>query len=417
MSTTNEHRQASQLGPPVCNTLATSWYFHPTLYHREPDCAPSAKAVRRNAVLDAWNACQAEGMAGNALPPLPLDLQHDYQGKCWWCGQPADSKEHRYKKTDVVKAFGAGPWVEKPLRFANGSARGQEIQGPKSDRLKFAAVLCSPCNTARSQDFDHAYRTFSDFADAHADAFAARAIVDFGKVYGSDRRHQQQLLAKYFVKHIGCRMAEDKIKVPQAVKDYLDGNRKRLPHLSIRLGANLDIYAMERHCETVHSIPPGSLWSGDHTCTYSKSQRRLTPHGVTSATGGSGPSTRATSAGRTDGRTSSGAAAGWRLSTVRHSLNRWRRTASSAIQIGSCSSDARRGLETRTLHGSPRSHTTEQRTASPAPGSCPNRGAMSTDTSSMATQLMGRTAEASQRAVSTGSAPAIRARQARSGER
>lgn len=212
---------------------------------------------------------------GTMLPEVPQDLRHDYRGKCWWCGQPADSREHRYKKTDVIKAFGPAPWAVKPVRFASGAGQGQEIQGPKSDRLKFAAVLCSACNNARSQEFDHAYRIFSDFADDNAEAFAARSVIDFRKIYGVDYRRHQKFLTKYFVKHVCCRLAEDRIKVPEAVIEYLDGTQKRLTHLSLTLGVNAKIYEMEQHLEKAHAIPPGSLWLGDHTCTYSQSRRVL----------------------------------------------------------------------------------------------------------------------------------------------
>src|SRR2546423_12673051 len=61
--------------------------------------------------------------AGGVRPgPLPPDLLHDYAGTCWWRVGIADSREHKYKKSDLVREFGAGPWqgadgeVPHPLR-------------------------------------------------------------------------------------------------------------------------------------------------------------------------------------------------------------------------------------------------------------------------------------------------------------
>ena len=42
-----------------------------------------------------------------------LDVhRYDYAGRCWWCGQQADSGEHKHKRTDLVREFGRGPWKD-----------------------------------------------------------------------------------------------------------------------------------------------------------------------------------------------------------------------------------------------------------------------------------------------------------------
>jgi hypothetical protein len=32
-------------------------------------------------------------------------------GTCWWCGNTADSREHRFKRTDIEREFGRGPYL------------------------------------------------------------------------------------------------------------------------------------------------------------------------------------------------------------------------------------------------------------------------------------------------------------------
>ncbi|MFC5112013.1 hypothetical protein [Kibdelosporangium philippinense] len=40
---------------------------------------------------------------------IPDDIRHDYAGQCWWCGSVADTREHRYKRSDLIRDFGKGP--------------------------------------------------------------------------------------------------------------------------------------------------------------------------------------------------------------------------------------------------------------------------------------------------------------------
>src|SRR5258707_6747468 len=79
------------------------------------------------------------------------------QARCWICDRPANSAEHRLKKTDIVRAYGKGPY-EGP--FAPVHVRDSvvsSIQGPGSSKIKYEQSLCHACNTAYTQPFDVAY--------------------------------------------------------------------------------------------------------------------------------------------------------------------------------------------------------------------------------------------------------------------
>jgi hypothetical protein len=32
-------------------------------------------------------------------------------GACWWCGSPADSREHKLKRSDLVREYGRPPYA------------------------------------------------------------------------------------------------------------------------------------------------------------------------------------------------------------------------------------------------------------------------------------------------------------------
>jgi hypothetical protein len=212
------------------------------------------------------------------LEPLPVDIRYDYAGRCWWCGLPADSREHRYKKSDVVREFGKGPWQgnESLLRITAGSNRHQRIQGPNADGLKFGTSLCQACNNRRSQPFDRAYDTFASYVSQNEAKILRLGFISLRRVFGRAWRADRDNVVRFYVKHIGCRFAEDGVQVPQSFIEYLDGSTRRPRGLSLTLQIRTDILAMEHHMQEVHNVPGGSLWMGDSQATYSKSSRQVT---------------------------------------------------------------------------------------------------------------------------------------------
>src|SRR5450755_1536950 len=96
--------------------------------------------------------------------PTSVDL---VPGTCWWCRAPADSREHKFKRSDLIREHGAAPYVggaELSIVGASGSIR---ARSNKSRPLKFKPNLCQACNNARSQPFDRAYDQFVSWIFAH----------------------------------------------------------------------------------------------------------------------------------------------------------------------------------------------------------------------------------------------------------
>ncbi|MCK1819252.1 hypothetical protein MTQ10_06430 [Streptomyces sp. XM83C] len=149
------------------------------------------------------------------------------------------------------------------VRVVNGSSYLGQVQGPNSDTLKFAKVLCANCNNSRSQPFDAAYETFSRYVRTNSRVGEEYFSFKFSNIYGSDWRNEREALVRYFVKAIGCRLAEDGLQTPKAVIDFLDGSGKRAPHLNMEMGVNLAKLEMGKHMK-FHGEEEGSLWLGDH---------------------------------------------------------------------------------------------------------------------------------------------------------
>ncbi|MFI9112741.1 hypothetical protein [Streptomyces venezuelae] len=148
--------------------------------------------------------------------------------------------------------------------MVSGRNRPDYIQGPNSDKLKFPKVLCANCNNSSSQAFDLAYEAFSNYLRENSSVVDGGFRFKFSDVYGFDWRIRREELVRYFVKHVGCRLAEAGIAVPEALIDFMNGKGRRAPHLNMQMGANLSKLEMGRHMSRVHGRDEGSLWLGDH---------------------------------------------------------------------------------------------------------------------------------------------------------
>ena len=149
--------------------------------------------------------------------------RHDYKDKCWWCGSIADSREHKYKKTDIIREYGKGPFRggSAPVRVYNGQK--YFIQGPNSKEAQFEKNLCKHCNEAKSQPFDRAYDRLQNFIKINREFILDSKAIQFRDVYGTDWNKDLHNLMRYYIKHICCRMVSSNIKIDPNITDYLNG--------------------------------------------------------------------------------------------------------------------------------------------------------------------------------------------------
>lgn len=177
-------------------------------------------------------------------------------GICWWCGtNPADSREHKLKRSDLVRQFGPGPYQE---LTSTREGRHRDMQGPNSVLAKFKATMCAKCNNQRSQPFDLAYDRFTAYIHEHERHLLASRSVDLRAVYGTGWEAGRDGLLRFMAKHVGCRLAENDVEVPEPIGLYLDGGPEPCAELSLELEIRADIAKLSK---TV--LAGGSMWLGD----------------------------------------------------------------------------------------------------------------------------------------------------------
>lgn len=132
--------------------------------------------------------------------------------QCWICGASADSREHRFKKSDLARA--GKTWSREDQPFFVNSDGIRRLQGPGSKLVTFSKVICQQCNNAGTQAYDRAYETFSNWAEAQGAALLKRNELDFREIFGADFEYASLNLLYYFIKLLGCRVLDSGNPLP-----------------------------------------------------------------------------------------------------------------------------------------------------------------------------------------------------------
>ncbi|NPC99125.1 hypothetical protein [Nocardioides sp. zg-DK7169] len=180
--------------------------------------------------------------------------------RCWWCGAAASSGEHKFKRSDLVRAFGDGAW-RGPTAVAHLADRVLAPQSSRAKGLKFEKSLCHSCNTARSQAFDRAYDALADYIRDSGDYVLSTGILDWNDVFGDAWQDGMELLTRYWVKHIGCRLAQVGAAISPGMIEFLDGS-SNLRHVQMGLEIREDVVAVMGHLADTHGESKHSLWLG-----------------------------------------------------------------------------------------------------------------------------------------------------------
>lgn len=158
-------------------------------------------------------------LSGDELRPF----QTAPDGLCWWCQGPADSREHKIKRTDLRWIQGDDPYVF----WGSNDPRLVRINGPGAKPVKFSNVLCRKCNSERSQPFDRAYDCYRDYVHENVDDLRYRTYIDAAEIYGSSWGDGLKNLERYFVKHLGCRIRDAGYLVPADLISLVNGSSER----------------------------------------------------------------------------------------------------------------------------------------------------------------------------------------------
>lgn len=163
------------------------------------------------------------------------------QRPCWICGDPANTDEHRRKRSDLVARYGKS-WAPPQQPFiirGDGSTRWTRIQGPNDRKNLYEQMLCGLCNNTRTQPSDYAYQQFSEWVLASAATLHERDSIDFAEIFGEAYREKTLDLLRYFAKSLGCRIAHAELELPPKLRQIVaDMSRADTKPLMVTFGIN-----------------------------------------------------------------------------------------------------------------------------------------------------------------------------------
>lgn len=126
------------------------------------------------------------------------------EGRCWICGEIADSAEHFVKASDLRFNWGSGSFAMTPANQAP-----IKIQGPNSTKVKYRPSLCQSCNNARTQPADRAWDEFNERIQSVAMRKIDGGLAYLPKLFSNSRWRSVMLeMHLYWAKALGCYLAE-----------------------------------------------------------------------------------------------------------------------------------------------------------------------------------------------------------------
>ena len=122
---------------------------------------------------------------------------------CWICGDPADSREHRFKASDIRLHIGELTQA-KPLFRAPDGSKPLRIGSENAKAFKFSKSICQKCNNQRTQPYDRAWETLSKYFFDNRDQIVAKQRWEPRRVFPGAARKSLLNVHLYFVKFFGC---------------------------------------------------------------------------------------------------------------------------------------------------------------------------------------------------------------------
>lgn len=145
-------------------------------------------------------------------------------GICWWCRErPADSREHKFKASDLVELWSGHSlrWVAEDGNMTHDLMGLGAIKRDRYGILRFQRSLCQRCNNTASQPYDLAYQAYSSYVATTYRPYMTS--IPLFRVFPEDWETSSRNVARYFIKHFGCRLADNGVKIPDSMRDFLNG--------------------------------------------------------------------------------------------------------------------------------------------------------------------------------------------------
>ncbi len=132
--------------------------------------------------------------------------------RCWICGGPGDSGEHKTKRSDLKAVFGR-PTQQQPLFFHDQARKNQRVGSFDAKLLKSPGRICQHCNSTRTQPHDLAWQKLSEYFCTAAPTIAPGATVRLNRVFPYDTRKRMLGVHQFFVKAFGCLVIEGSLPI------------------------------------------------------------------------------------------------------------------------------------------------------------------------------------------------------------
>lgn len=179
---------------------------------------------------------------------------------CWICGDPATSREHLVKRSDLRALLGHVS-QSKPIYVHTARSQNRPVGSLNADALKFSSRLCEFCNTTRTQPHDYDWDRLSEALRLRSPSIAAGQFVRINSVFPHDTRRAMRHVHLYFVKLFGCKLVEGGI--PIETKSFADAikNDRLHPNLYLVFGPKPGVDKIVAGGTDVHTFT-----TSDGTC-------------------------------------------------------------------------------------------------------------------------------------------------------
>ncbi len=157
-----------------------------------------------------------------------------YKNGCWMCGGIANSREHRYKRTELnrfapnLNRSKQSSKKEWPISISFESGNLFYIKSLDADRERYPPLICEACNTTNTQNMDLAYDQLSKWCWENPEA----SYINLHELWGNNYLKKIELFYGYCLKILGCEILNSNARLPKSFPNPLRFDLKN-PKLKI----------------------------------------------------------------------------------------------------------------------------------------------------------------------------------------
>jgi len=154
---------------------------------------------------------------------------------CWICGEEADSREHRIKRSDIKQILGEAS-QSKPIYVHDDKQRNKKIQSTNAKIFKGEKDLCAKCNNELTQPYDKAWERLSSYLNSNWSTILDNGGFRMSKAFPYKSRIGMLGVHLYFAKLFGCAIKEGIASMD--IKQLADGIKsfETVPNFWLAIG-------------------------------------------------------------------------------------------------------------------------------------------------------------------------------------